>query len=60
MEEHAPKKFLGILFECCHVYSRIYPNKSNTAYEGSCPKCLKKVSIKIGKGGTNNRFFKCY
>ena len=37
-----------------------YVNKDNTAYEGTCPKCFKKVRIKIGKEGSNNRFFKAY
>lgn len=51
------KRYLGIKFACCGVYARIYVNKDNTAYEGRCPKCLKPVKVKIGQGGTNNRFF---
>lgn len=54
------RQFLGIIFECCNVYGRIYKNKEGTAYVGKCPKCLKQVSVKIGKGGTDNRFFKAY
>lgn len=51
------KKFLGILFQCCNIYRRIYINKEKNAYEGRCPKCFRQVKIKIGSGGVDNRFF---
>jgi len=51
------RPFLGIYFKCCHVYWRIYKNKAKTAYEGRCPKCMRRVSVKIGKEGTGDRFF---
>ena len=54
------RKYLGILFECCNVYTRIYKNKAGTHYVGYCPKCLKKVRLKIGKGGTEQRFFRAH
>ena len=51
------KKYLGIHFQCCNVYSRAYVNKQGTMYQGSCPRCAKHVEVKIGSGGTDNRFF---
>ena len=60
MEERTQKKYLGIMFQCCGVYGRIYENKDKTAYVGRCPRCLKSVRVKIGEGGTNNRFFEAY
>ena len=53
----ARKCFIGIKFDCCQVYTRIYANKDETAYEGRCPKCLRKVCIKIHKDGVNCKFF---
>lgn len=58
MEKNESKiNFLGIMFECCNVYGRIYKNKEGTYYQGRCPKCMRLIKIKIGKGGTNERFF---
>jgi hypothetical protein len=52
-----PRKFLGVYFRCCTIYSRIYKNATGTAYEGRCPRCGKPTKILIGTGGTSNRFF---
>ena len=56
--KRTPKKCLGILFECCGVYGRIYQNKDGTAYVGRCPKCMRAIKVKIGEGGTGQRFFR--
>jgi len=54
------RRFLGIRFACCDVYTRVYVNRTETAYEGCCPKCGKRVNITIGEGGTGDRFFTAY
>lgn len=51
------RPFLGIRFDCCRTYGRIYRNDEKTAYVGRCPKCLARVSVPIGSGGTSSRFF---
>ena len=50
-------QFLGVHFACCDIYTRIYPNRDKTAYIGHCPRCAKRVELKIGAGGTDSRFF---
>ncbi|MBQ6516297.1 hypothetical protein IJI31_03865 [bacterium] len=57
-EENPKRKFLGIWFSCCNVYGRLYPNKQGTHYVGSCPRCLRRLSVRIGNDGTNRRFFR--
>ena len=52
------RPWLGIQFECCGVYARVYRNPEATAYEGRCPHCLRTVKLRVGPGGTNSRFFK--
>jgi len=52
------RPFLGVHFECCNTYARIYKTREGTAYEGQCPHCFARISVGIGKGGTSKRFFR--
>ncbi|MFW6118957.1 MAG: hypothetical protein ACOC7S_01325 [Planctomycetota bacterium] len=54
------KKFLGVMFECCHVYARLYRNTRGDAYEGRCPRCSRRVRVRIDPEGTDQRFFTAY
>lgn len=51
------RKFLGILFECCHLCRRIYLNREKNAYVGSCPRCGARVKVLIGPEGVDRGFF---
>jgi hypothetical protein len=51
------RRFVGVHFVCCDAYTRVYVNREESAYEGNCPKCAKRVRLAIGPGGTDARFF---
>ena len=51
------RRFVGVHFICCDTYTRGYVNRDETAYEGNCPRCAKRVRLAIGPGGTDARFF---
>lgn len=51
------RPFLGIHFQCCRTYGRIYQNDAQTEYCGRCPRCHCQVRVPIGPGGSSSRFF---
>ena len=53
----APRRFLGIQFDCSGFYTRVYGNRQATAYEGHCPKCGRAVRLGIGPDGISSRVF---
>ena len=52
------RPFVGIMFECCNVYVRLYKNKKGDHYAGHCSHCLRPLRLPIGEGGSDNRFFR--
>ena len=51
------KPHIGVVFKCCRIYSRIYLNKSGTAFVGWCPKCAAKMEVVVSPYGSKSRFF---
>ena len=58
--DRLPRPYLGVKFECCSIYARIYQNKKGTHYIGNCPKCAKQIRVRIGQGGSDTRFFTAF
>jgi len=57
MDRKIDRPFIGVMFKCCKVYSRIYLNKQGTAFVGWCPRCAAQIHIKVSPDGTDARFF---
>jgi hypothetical protein len=51
------RPFLGIKFNCCGVYQRVYRSADGKWYRGRCPRCMRAVEFKVGEGGSDSRFF---
>lgn len=56
--KRAPRRYVGVRFDCCGVYQRIYLNQAGTAYVGWCPKCAARIEVRIDPAGTDGRFFR--
>lgn len=54
------RKYIGVMFECCRAYQRIYVNRKGDAYEGRCPRCMRLMKIRIAPYGTKDRFFRAH
>jgi hypothetical protein len=47
--------WIGVYYECCETYSRVYRKKSEMAYRGRCPKCGMAINVRVGPHGVSSR-----
>ncbi len=60
-QQSAPRRpFIGIHFECCNVYARIYRRPDQTEYRGRCPNCLRPVRVQVSPDGTSTRILRAH
>lgn len=52
------RPWIGVLFECCGVYLRIFREPRIDRYEGRCPSCGRQVVVRVGSDGTSSRVFR--
>ncbi len=51
------RPYLSVHFRCCRVYARVYLNARGNAYAGHCPRCCRKIDIRIDPYGVDDRIF---
>jgi len=56
--QRARPDFVGVIFDCCGAYGRLYENRAATAFCGRCPRCYREVSVPIGEDGVDARFLR--
>ena len=56
-EGQTPRPYIGVHFECCDVYTRVYRQPVKMEYHCRCPRCMRMVRVRVGPEGTNARFF---
>ncbi len=52
------RPYIGILFECCGVYVRVYRRADQACYHARCPKCFRTTRVRVGRDGVSARLFR--
>jgi len=55
-QRSARGRFIGILFECCNSYGRLYLRRDSAAFEGRCPRCYRMVRVPVSEDGIEAHF----
>ncbi len=52
------RPWIGVLFECCGVYARVYREPSVARYDGRCPRCGVPVTVRVSPEGVESSFIR--
>ncbi len=52
------RPWIGVHFECCNCYTRIYRRPDVAQYAGRCPRCGRTVTVEVGPEGVSARIFR--
>ncbi len=52
------RPWIGIHFECCDVYQRVYRKPEDDHYLGFCPKCGRRIRLRVAADGVDAKFFR--
>jgi len=51
------RPYLRIYFKCANQYVRVYRKPEDPAYVARCPQCGLTKTFRVGRSGTDRRFF---
>ena len=52
------RPWIGVQFECCALYARVYRRTDTHFYVVKCPKCGRKTTVRVDPGGVTSRLFR--
>lgn len=52
------RPWVGVHFECCGTYRRIYRRPEDLHYVGHCPKCTRPITLRVGPDGVDARILR--
>ena len=52
------RPWIGIHFECCGVYARVYRRAEEPQYLGRCPSCGRALRVLVRADGVKARVFR--
>lgn len=47
--------WIGVRYECCGTYTRVYRRLSDSQYRGRCPRCGAGIVVRVGPNGVQSR-----